>query len=158
MDDSNDTQGLKREDPYVGPPAPVLPSPTAQAEGIGTAIHSFLGGVLRSAHAAAGRLRVRSALNPVLWACAIATPMCFIAAYFFDGNIQLYLVIVGSLPIIAVVLGFAGFAVFSPGRLQSEDYQIRQQALHLIEQRGGQLNVGTISPDAIANPRGGDYG
>ena len=84
--------------------------------------------------------------------------MCFLAAYFFDDNIQIYLVIVGSLPIIALVLGFVGFAVLDPKRLQSEDYQIRQQTLNLIEQRGGHINVDTISLDAIANPKVGDNG
>jgi len=35
------------------------------------------------AQRAAGSLRVRSALNPMLWLCAIAVPMCFVTAYYF---------------------------------------------------------------------------
>jgi hypothetical protein len=92
----------------------------------------------------------------MLWLCGIATPTCLIAAHFYPGGLKTLLVVAGVLPIVAAVIGFACFAVFSPSRLQSEDFQIRQQLLHLIQQKGGRLTVDTISPDAIANPRGAD--
>jgi len=39
---------------------------------------------LKRAQAAAGRLNVRSALNPFLWLCGIFVPCLFVAAVAFD--------------------------------------------------------------------------
>ena len=109
----------------------------------------------RSAHRAVHRIHVRSALNPVLWLCAITTPICLFAAYQFRTFPDLcsWLIIAGVVPIAVACLGFAGFAIFNPGRLQSEDYQLRHETLQIIQQKVGRITLDPASLDAIANPK-----
>lgn len=110
---------------------------------------------LASVFADAGqRLQVRSALNPMLWLCAIATPTCLLAAYVFRDTADLrgWLVAGGLAPIVVACLGFTGFAIFRPEKLQSEEYQLRHQSLTLIEQKGSAFAVDPASIEAIANP------
>jgi hypothetical protein len=101
------------------------------------------------------RLRVRSALNPILWLCAIAMPICFIAAYAFRGlpGISATLICLGGLPLVVACLAFVGFAIFKPDKLQSEEYQIKHESLQLIQQKAGRLTVSRTSLTAIANPQ-----
>jgi hypothetical protein len=111
-------------------------------------------GIGQWAARAAQRLHVRSALNPLLWLTAIATPVCFIAAYAFrfDPTLLYALIIVGFVPIVVAALGFCYFAIVEPGKLQSEDYQLRHETLQIIQQKSGQLIVETATLTAVANP------
>ena len=108
----------------------------------------------QSAASAAQCLHVRSALNPGLWLCGIATPMFFIAAYYFrdDATVRNCLLLGASLPVVVVCIVFVGFAIFKPDKLQSEDYQIRHESLTLILQKGGKVPIDPASIQAIANP------
>lgn len=104
---------------------------------------------------AAGLLRVRSSLNPMLWLCGIVSPSAFFGAWLLSGDPELSrtLVYVGAAPILATCLGFFYFALFRPGNLQSEEYQIRHQALEIIRQKGRSIEVRPSSLEAIANPK-----
>lgn len=104
--------------------------------------------------AAAGRLTVRSALNPFLWLCAIVSPVCFLFAYFFrtDRTIALVLVAAGVFPVLFTCLVDAFFAVFKAERLQSEDYQLRSESLKILREKGGRLTLDPASLESIANP------
>ena len=103
---------------------------------------------------AAGKLHVRSALNPLLWLTAISSPVCFGAGYLFQENSLLsgILVGVGVFPIIVACLGFCYFACKKPEKLQSEDYQIRHESLQLIQQKSGDIEIPTASLEQIVNP------
>lgn len=116
--------------------------------------NNIFGRLEQLAHIAVHRISVKSALNPMLWLCAIATPMCFFAAYEFQSNktLSLVLIIAGLVPIGVACLGFAGLAIFKPEKLQSEDYQIRHETLQLIQQKVGRLTIESASLEAIANP------
>lgn len=85
----------------------------------------------------AHRIRVRSALNPMLWMCGIVSPVCFTAGWFFrdQGWISLFLVFLGSTPILLTCAGFVYFALEDPDRLQSEDFQLRRDTLRVAEQK-----------------------
>ena len=104
------------------------------------------------AQRAAQRLQVRSALNPMLWLCGIATPLCFCAAYLFQADeiLRNWLVIAGLVPVGVTCLGFVGFALFRPEKLQSEDYQLRHESLQLIQHKAGRLQLPPTSIEAIA--------
>ena len=109
------------------------------------------------------RLRVRSALNPILWLCAIGTPICLFAASSFRDvtAIRDACLVVGLAPIAVACLAFIGFALWRPEKLQSEDYQLRHESLQLIQQKTGQIAVDPASIEAIANPAVGsaiEYG
>lgn len=107
------------------------------------------------AQSAAEKLHVRSALNPALWLCAIATPTCLIFAHVFRDvpEVRVWLLAGGLLPIAIACIGFLGFAVYRPEKLQSEEYQIRHESLQLIQQKSGRIAISTTSIEAIANPQ-----
>jgi len=111
--------------------------------------------VAHIAQTAGEKLRVRSALNPALWLCAISTPTCFFFAYFFQDTpgIRNCLLIGGLVPIAVSCLGFVGFAIFRPEKLQSEEYQIRHESLQIIQQKTGRITIEPTSIEAIANPQ-----
>src|SRR6478736_4631073 len=99
------------------------------------------------AQSAAASLRVRSALNPMLWMCAIVSLPCLILSYLAHGHepMSTILVLLGAIPIVFTVLGFAYFAVAAPEKLQSEDYQLRHETLELIKQKGSALELSPSS-------------
>jgi hypothetical protein len=108
--------------------------------------------VLRGAQNAAERLTVRSALNPLLWLCGISVPTFLGAALTFDRSETLRgfcapLVYVSLGLVIMVGLVGASLAFFRPDKLQSEEYQLRQQALLMFQQMGGSPQV--IDPASI---------
>ena len=111
--------------------------------------------VVQVAQSAAEKLHVRSALNPVLWLCGIATPTCLLFAYVFRDvpEVRAWLLAGGLLPIGVACIGFLGFAIFRPEKLQSEEYQIRHESLQLIQQKSGRLALAPASIEAIANPQ-----
>lgn len=96
------------------------------------------------------RVRVRSALNPTLWLSAIVTPVCFIAGWFFRGSGWLaeFLVSLGALPVLTAVGSFVYFAARDPDRLQSEDFQLRQRTLRIVEEQQDRIS---ISAEAVGN-------
>ena len=110
--------------------------------------------IIASAHTAASSLRVKSALNPMLWLCAIVSLPCFILAYLLHGiePLDSMLVYIGAAPIGATILGFLYFMTFDPSKLQSEEYQIRHEALEVIKQKGSSVEIVPSSLEAIANP------
>jgi hypothetical protein len=95
--------------------------------------------VIKGAQHAAGRLTIKSALNPLLRLCTIPTTLLLTSAFFFDRSNTLR-TFCGPLVYVALSLviltGLVGFylALFRPDKLQSEEYQLRQQALLLIQQ------------------------
>lgn len=106
------------------------------------------------AQSAAQKLRVRSALNPILWLCGIATPICFVGAYIFRDYSHIFQLLIysGPAPIVVACVGFVYFAIFRPEKLQSEDYQLRHESLQIIQQKTGQTTLYPSSLEAIANP------
>jgi hypothetical protein len=83
--------------------------------------------LLKAAQDAAGRLTVKSALNPMLWLCGIMIPVLIVAARVFAGSpATIYLAtlliwfvggIIGVTALVALIL-----AAFHPEKLQSEDF------------------------------------
>src|SRR5579864_8491513 len=70
------------------------------------------------AQQAASRLRVKSALNPMLWLCAIVSPLAFVLAFFSYWlqlpDLGIMFVYVGAAPIGATILGFLYLASLIP--------------------------------------------
>ena len=108
--------------------------------------------VTQGSQNAAVRLQVRSAINPLLWLCAICTPITFGFAYFSSGTAQIFLLAIGALPIISACGAYVYLMFASPDRLQSEDYQLKRQALQMIYEKGGRSGVLASSVAAITNP------
>lgn len=110
--------------------------------------------LISNAKSAAGQLRVRSALNPMLWMCAIVSLPAFGMAYFFREfeSLSTTLIWVGGMPVAATILGFFYFMLFAPHRLQSEDFQLRHETLQIIRSKGSNVEILPSSLEAISNP------
>jgi len=108
--------------------------------------------ISQSSQGAAQRLYVRSALNSMLWLTAVGSPICFAFAYLFrDFDFaRNFLLIVGVLPILISCLGFCYLVITNPEKLQSEDFQIRQQTLEIIEQKTKRLSLDASALEAIS--------
>ena len=106
----------------------------------------------RTAQDAFVRMQVRSALYPILWLCSISGLLCFGFALRFTGVLQTILVILGALPFLIASFAYVFFLFADPDRLHSEDFQLRKQALELIEEKGSRIPVIAASVEAISNP------
>ncbi len=84
---------------------------------------------------AGGRLKVRSALNPILWLCGIITIPGLIAAGIMRQTPN-WLLALSFAPVITAILGFLFLLLFDRDKLQSEEYQIRKLQLEMIEEKG----------------------
>ena len=94
--------------------------------------------VIQQVAAAGTRLRVRSALNPVLWLCPIVLVSCLAVAVYPDTPAWLKVAAfaLGSAPVVVVLSAFIYFVRTDPRRLQSEDYQIRERLLESFRDSG----------------------
>jgi len=92
-----------------------------------------------------GKLSVKSALNPVLWLCAIVSiPSLVTLIIYLCINrepaiwlISLFIFLI-SFPILLVGVGFIFLLFRDRDRLQSEEYQIQKQTLEMSQQKGEQ--------------------
>jgi hypothetical protein len=101
---------------------------------------------------AGGRLRVHSALNPILWSCVFVTFPAIIVASLLPGQAPSWLVLIATIPVALLAIGFLFLLFFDRDKLQSEDYQIRKRTLELIEEKGSAFPIDTASINEIANP------
>jgi hypothetical protein len=101
-----------------------------------------------------------NAFKPILILCLITIPSFLTAAYLFkdDRTVSHLLLIAAAIPMILACLAYVCFAYFKPEKLQSETFQLRQQALHLVEQKGKGFAVSPVSLEAISNPSVGLLG
>ncbi|MNJ57348.1 hypothetical protein D3C77_529340 [compost metagenome] len=83
---------------------------------------------------AGGRIRVRSALNPILWLCAIVSIPVLAAGAFLP--VPTWVATAGCAPIAAAVFGFMYLLLTDPDKLQSEDYQLKKRTMELAQQKG----------------------
>ncbi len=70
--------------------------------------------------AAGVRLRVRSALNPILCLCPMVLVPCLVLAAYSPTWLRIVLVVLGSAPIVVALWAFVHFVRVDPQRLQSE--------------------------------------
>jgi hypothetical protein len=82
-----------------------------------------------------GRLTVRSALNPVLWLCAIISVPAVVVSGFKETP-QMWLILFAFAPVFAALVGFFFLLLVDRDKLQSEDYQIKKRSLELMQQKG----------------------
>lgn len=82
-----------------------------------------------------GKLSVKSALNPILWLCAIITIPSLIAVPFVDST-PVWLILLIVCPVFAAIIGFFYLLLFDRDKLQSEEYQLKKKSLELIQEKG----------------------
>jgi hypothetical protein len=99
--------------------------------------------VIRSAIDRAGVIRVRNAMNPLLWLSPISATICWIAAFIFrdDQVLKYALVVLGALPIIASLVAYFLYFFLDRDRLQSEEFVIKQRALQIVYRKGAGAEI-----------------
>ncbi|HFQ5433854.1 TPA: hypothetical protein ACGVBV_004365 [Vibrio vulnificus] len=108
--------------------------------------------VAQRAMEAGGRLKVKSALNPILWLCAIVTIPGLSFMSFSDKEISLLFQVLFALPVIAAIVGFMFLLFYDRDKLQSEDYQIRKRTLELVQEKGDDFPQIERTLGVITNP------
>lgn len=84
---------------------------------------------------AGGKLSVKSALNPMLWMCAIVSIPSLLISLVKDKTPDwLIFLIIG--PVVVTLLGFLYLLFFDRDKLQSEEYQLKKRSLELVQQKG----------------------
>lgn len=93
--------------------------------------------ILRAATSRAETIRVRNVLNPALWGCAVATPICGGLAYLFEADpvLRYGFSALAALPVLLLAMGFTYFMLRDPNRLQSEEFVTRQHELLLLARK-----------------------
>ncbi len=100
---------------------------------------------------AGGRLRVRSALNPILWLSAIITIPTLVAGTLYS-ELSLWIIGIGFAPVIVALFGFMFLLFFDRDKLQSEEYQLRKRTIELTQQKGEPHPVEFNPSAVIENP------
>jgi hypothetical protein len=71
-------------------------------------------------------VKVRTAVNPLLWLVGLTTPICFLAVVLIDDRlVQLLLLGFAAIPIVVTLIAYFIFMFRDPDRLHSEKYQHR---------------------------------
>ncbi|MGJ0451929.1 MAG: hypothetical protein ACR65T_01665 [Methylocystis sp.] len=91
----------------------------------------------------AGIVRVRNALNPMLWTTAVVFPTSLLAAYFFRDDVVLKyaLAAFGAIPVLVTIISYFIFLFKDPDRLQSEEYLLRHQAMQILYRKEAESEV-----------------
>ena len=97
------------------------------------------------------RVSVKNALNPVLWVCGlIAVPAMLTLG--FSPNPSWVHITLALGPVGVALFAFLLFMFSDPDRLQSESFQLRKQALELIEEKGSLAVIEASTIEVISNP------
>ncbi|BDV33605.1 hypothetical protein SS37A_11340 [Methylocystis iwaonis] len=109
----------------------------------------------------AGVVRVRNALNPMLWTTAVVFPTSLLAAYFFrDDDILKYaLAAFGAFPVLVTIIAYFIFLFRDPDRLQSEEYLLQHQAMQILYKKDAvteSVEVITEAPRLEVEPSPGE--
>jgi hypothetical protein len=99
--------------------------------------------VIRSAIDRAGVIRVKNAMNPLLWLSPISATIFLVAAYLFrdDPALKYAFACLGGLPILASILAYFLYFFLDRDRLQSEEFILKERALQLRYRKGADTEV-----------------
>jgi len=97
----------------------------------------------------AGVVRVRNALNPLLWMTALVFPTAIAGAYLFrdDTIIKFAPSIFAVTPVAATITAYFMLLFRDPDRLQSEEYLLRHEALQILHKQGDVREVLDVSTE-----------
>ncbi len=88
---------------------------------------------------AVNRLKVRSAVNPCLWAIGTVTPLAIVASSWLHGVGQAAVIVLAFLPVIVGCIMLLWFLVKDPNKLRSETHEQVMELVNLIEHKGGTI-------------------
>jgi hypothetical protein len=107
--------------------------------------------VIRSAIDRAGVIRVRNAMNPLLWLSPISATIFLVAAYVFrdDPVLKYAFACLGGLPVLASILAYFLYFFLDRDRLQSEEFILKERALQLRYRKGAGTEVVDATHETI---------
>lgn len=97
------------------------------------------------------RLKVRSAINSMLWLTVTSGVLGLVGTLSTEPPIQYVMVGLMCIGPVFSALGFLYFTIRDPNKLRSEQYELRKTALSMIEEKGGSIPIDVTSVEAIAN-------
>ena len=106
--------------------------------------------IRRTMSEGAEKVRVRSALNPILWLCGIIVAPILVSQPL--GELPFWAIILVCATVAVAGIGFLFLLLFDRDRLQSEDYQLRMRSLSLIQEKGEAFPIVPTSIQDISNP------
>ena len=86
----------------------------------------------------------------MLWICGIVSTPAAISIAVGNGTWLHVALALG--PVAMALFGFCFFLFRDPDRLHSESFQLRKQALELIEEKGSLSVIDAATIEAISNP------
>lgn len=101
---------------------------------------------------AAERIKVKSALTPILWLCAITLPILILVVK--QENPATWKIIISVAPVTVAVLGFLFLLIFDRNKLQSEEYQLNRQYMEMIEDKEQIVPMLAMFASSISKPQG----
>ena len=72
------------------------------------------------------------------------------AAFLFEDALKTVLVIVGIIPVLVTCGAFVYFTIVNPEKLQSEDYQVKHEAIQVLQIKSDRIDVSPTSLNEIA--------
>lgn len=97
------------------------------------------------------RVHVKNVMNPLLWICGLVSAPSTVAVA-VSANPSWVPMALATVPVAVALLAYIYFMFTQPDRLQSEGYQLRKQALELIEEKGCLAVVEATTIEIISNP------
>jgi hypothetical protein len=97
------------------------------------------------------RVHVKNVMNPLLWICGLVSAPSAIAVAASAAPTWVPMAL-ATVPVAVTLLAYVYFMFTQPDRLQSEGYQLRKQALELIEEKGSLAIVEATTIEIISNP------
>lgn len=114
---------------------------------------------LQVAQSAAASLRVKSAMNPLLWFASLGSAICIAGAYFLHQEVlQIVLIALVVILVLSVPFCFVYFMLAKPDYLRSEEYQIKKQSLEMFGAKDNELAARADHVALIANPTAEERG
>jgi uncharacterized membrane protein len=105
--------------------------------------------LITSLKEAGGQLRVRSALNPILWLCGIVI-VPSISAIIWMPNPPAVITNLLYTVVFTAVGGFIYLMIFDRDRLQSEEFLLKSRTLDLIEEKGSRKAIDAATVKVIS--------
>lgn len=97
------------------------------------------------------RVQVKNVMNPLLWVCGLVSAPSGISVAVSSDPSWVPMAL-ATVPVAVTLLSYIYFMFTEPDRLQSEGYQLRKQALELIEEKGTLVAIEATTIEVISNP------
>lgn len=116
---------------------------------------SIMSGIpLKTIQTLAGKVIVKSSVNPLLWLCSVIGISCLIIISTVHVLfIQIFMMVIVFLLVICTLVAYFYFMFNNPDYLRSEEYQLQKQAMQLGDQNSIMSSSDLDEIESIKNPK-----